>query len=151
MALVAVRDEELSAAATGVNVVRTKRLVFVLSAAICGGAGSLLILSNLEVQPDSSFSIQYSAFMIFMVLVGGIGSFEGPIIGAIIFFTLQQSLSSYGAWYLVILGAFAVVVTLWLPRGIWGAIDPRHRRSIVPLRHRLHASTRDSMLDSVID
>jgi branched-chain amino acid transport system permease protein len=152
MALVAVRDEELSAAATGVNVVRTKRLVFVLSAAICGGAGSLLILSNLEVQPDSSFSIQYSAFMIFMVLVGGIGSFEGPIIGAIIFFTLQQSLSSYGAWYLVILGAFAVVVTLWLPRGIWGAIDPRHQRSLVPLRYRLHESKRDSsLINSVND
>jgi len=152
MALVAVRDEEFSAAATGVNVVRTKRLVFVLSAAICGGAGSLLILSNLEVQPDSSFSIQYSAFMIFMVLVGGIGSFEGPIIGAIIFFALQQSLASYGAWYLVILGAFAIAVTLWLPRGIWGAIDPHHRRSIVPLRYRLRASKDDlSISDRAID
>jgi branched-chain amino acid transport system permease protein len=138
MALVAVRDEEHSAAATGVNVVRTKRLVFVLSAAICGGAGALLAISNLEVQPNSSFSIQYSAFMIFMVLVGGIGSFEGPIIGALIFFTLQQTLASFGAWYLVILGAFAIIVTLWLPRGIWGAIDPRHRRSLVPLRHHIH-------------
>jgi branched-chain amino acid transport system permease protein len=137
MALVAVRDEEFSAAATGVNVVRTKRLVFILSAAICGGAGALLCLSNLEVQPNSAFSIQYSAFMIFMVLVGGIGSFEGPIIGAIIFFVLQQSLASYGAWYLVILGGFAIIVTLWLPRGIWGAIDPHHRRSLVPLRHRI--------------
>ncbi len=143
MALIAVRDEEFSAAATGVNVVRTKRIVFVLSAAICAGAGALLIISNLEVQPDSSFSIQYSAFMIFMVLVGGIGSFEGPIIGAILFFTLQQSLSSYGAWYLVVLGAFAVVVTLWLPRGIWGAIDPNHRRSLVPLRHQLRLSHKD--------
>jgi branched-chain amino acid transport system permease protein len=138
MALVAVRDEEHSAAATGVNVARTKRLVFVLSAAICGGAGALLCISNLEVQPNSAFSVQYSAFMIFMVLVGGIGSFEGPIIGAIIFFVLQQSLASYGAWYLVILGAFAIAITLWLPRGIWGAVDPRHRRSLVPLRHRIH-------------
>jgi len=137
MALVAVRDEEFSAAATGVNVVRTKRLVFVLSAAICGGAGALLCLSNLEVQPNSAFSIQYSAFMIFMVLVGGIGSFEGPIIGAIIFFILQQSLASYGAWYLVILGGFAIIITLWLPRGIWGALDPGHRRSLVPLRHHV--------------
>jgi branched-chain amino acid transport system permease protein len=137
MALVAVRDEEFSAAATGVNVVRTKRLVFILSAAICGAAGALLCISNLEVQPNSAFSIQYSAFMIFMVLVGGIGSFEGPIIGAILFFVLQQSLASYGAWYLVILGGFAIVVTLWLPRGIWGALDPQQRRSLVPLRHRV--------------
>jgi branched-chain amino acid transport system permease protein len=141
MALVAVRDDEHSAAATGVNVVRTKRLIFILSAAICGGAGTLLIISNLEVQPNSSFSIQYSAFMIFMVLVGGIGSFEGPIIGAVIFFILEQSLDNYGVWYLVILGAFAIIVTLWLPRGIWGTLDPQHRRSVVPLRHQLHVDT----------
>jgi branched-chain amino acid transport system permease protein len=138
MALVAVRDDEHSAAATGVSVVRTKRFIFILSAAICGGAGALLIISNLEVQPNSSFAIQYSAFMIFMVLVGGIGSFEGPIIGAVIFFILEQTLDNYGVWYLVILGAFAIIVTLWLPRGIWGAIDPRHRRSLVPLRYELH-------------
>jgi branched-chain amino acid transport system permease protein len=137
LALVSVRDDEHSAAATGVKVTLVKRVVFVLSAAICGGAGALLIISNLEVQPNSSFSVEYSAFMIFMVLVGGIGTFEGPIIGALIFFALQQSLAAYGTWYLVILGAVAIVVTLWLPRGIWGTVDPHHRRSLVPLRHRV--------------
>jgi branched-chain amino acid transport system permease protein len=137
MALVSIRDDERAAEATGVNVARTKRIVYVLSAAICAGAGALLILANLEVQPDSTFSVQYSAFMIFMVLVGGIGTFEGPIVGAIIFFALQQWLSSYGVWYLIILGAVAVIVTLWLPKGIWGAVDPNNRRSLVPLRHRV--------------
>lgn len=136
LALVSVRDDEYSAAATGVKVSFMKRIVFVLSAAICGGAGALLIISNLEVQPNSSFSVEYSAFMIFMVLVGGIGTFEGPIIGALIFFALQQWLAAYGTWYLVILGAVAIVVTLWLPKGIWGTIDPHQRRSLVPLRHR---------------
>jgi branched-chain amino acid transport system permease protein len=136
LALVSVRDDEYSAAATGVKVVFMKRIVFILSAAICGGAGALLIISNLEVQPNSSFSVEYSAFMIFMVLVGGIGTFEGPIIGALIFFALQQWLAAYGTWYLVILGAVAIVVTLWLPKGIWGSFDPHQRRSLVPLRHR---------------
>jgi branched-chain amino acid transport system permease protein len=137
LALVSIRDDERAAEATGVNVARTKRIVYVLSAAICAGAGALLILENLEVQPDSTFSVQYSAFMIFMVLVGGIGTFEGPIVGAIIFFALQQWLASYGVWYLIILGAVAVIVTLWLPKGIWGAVDPNNRRSLVPLRHRV--------------
>jgi branched-chain amino acid transport system permease protein len=137
MALIAIRDDERAAVATGVNVPRTKRIVYVLSAAICGGAGALLILANLEVQPDSTFSVQYSAFMIFMVLVGGIGTFEGPIIGAIIFFLLQQWLAAYGAWYLIILGAVAVTITLCLPKGIWGTFDPTNRRSLVPLRHRV--------------
>ena len=137
LALVSIRDDERAAEATGVHVARTKRIVYVVAAAICAGAGALLILENLEVQPDSTFSVQYSAFMIFMVLVGGIGTFEGPIVGAILFFALQQWLASYGVWYLIILGAVAVVVTLWLPKGIWGAIDPNNRRSIVPLRHRV--------------
>jgi len=137
LALVSIRDDERAAEATGVNVARTKRIVYVLSAAICAGAGALLILENLEVQPDSTFSVQYSAFMIFMVLVGGIGTFEGPIVGAILFFALQQWLSSYGVWYLIILGAVAVIVTLWLPHGLWGSVDPLNRRSLVPLRHRV--------------
>jgi branched-chain amino acid transport system permease protein len=137
LALVSIRDDERAAEATGVNVARTKRIVYVLSAAICAGAGALLILENLEVQPDSTFSVQYSAFMIFMVLVGGIGTFEGPIVGAIIFFALQQWLASDGVWYLIILGAVAVIVTLWLPKGVWGTIDPNNRRSLVPLRHRV--------------
>jgi branched-chain amino acid transport system permease protein len=143
LALISIRDDERAAEATGVNVARTKRIVYVLSAAICAGAGALLILENLEVQPDSTFSVQYSAFMIFMVLVGGIGTFEGPIVGAIFFFALQQWLASYGVWYLIILGAVAVTVTLWLPKGVWGSVDPHNRRSLVPLRHRvtLHRNT----------
>ena len=137
LALMSVRDDERAAEASGVNIVRTKRVVFVISAAICGGAGTLLIISNLQVQPDASFSVQYSAFMIFMVLVGGMGTFEGPLVGALVFFGLQQALSSYGVWYLVIVGSVAVAVTVWLPAGIWGTFDPRRRRSIVPLRHRV--------------
>ena len=144
LALISIRDDERAAEATGVNVARTKRIVYVLSAAICGGAGALLILANLEVQPDSTFSVQYSAFMIFMVLVGGIGTFEGPVVGAILFFALQQWLAADGVWYLIILGA--VAVTLWLPKGIWGTVDPNNRRSLVPLRHRvdLHRATKSS-------
>jgi len=137
LALMAVRDGEIAARATGVNIVRTKRIVYVLAAAMGAGAGALLILSNLEAQPAASFNVQYTAYMIFMVVVGGMGTFEGPIIGAILFFVLQQSLDSYGAWYLVLLGATAVAAAIWLPRGIWGLVDPEHHRSLVPLRHRV--------------
>jgi branched-chain amino acid transport system permease protein len=85
--------------------------------------------------------------MIFMVLVGGIGTFEGPLVGAIFFFALQQWLAAYGAWYLIILGAVAVAVTLWLPKGIWGTFDPNNRRSLVPLRHRVTLSRSRDPLD----
>jgi branched-chain amino acid transport system permease protein len=142
LALMSIRDNEVAAETTGVNVTRTKRLAYVLSGTICAGAGALLVISNLEVQPNSSFSVQYSAFMIFMVLVGGRGTFEGPIAGSIVFFALQQWLAANGAWYLIILGAVSVAVTLWMPRGIWGTIDPQNRRSIVPLRHRVTILTK---------
>ena len=58
--------------------------------------------------------------MIFIVVIGGIGTIEGPIIGTIVFFTLQQKLSQYGAWYLIILGCVAVLAAVWLRGGVWG-------------------------------
>lgn len=61
--------------------------------------------------------------MIFVVLIGGIGTLEGPIIGTIIFFTLQQTLASYGGWYLIIVGSVAVGMAVWLRRGLWGILD----------------------------
>ena len=63
--------------------------------------------------------------MIFMVLVGGIGTFEGPIIGAIVFYLIQQRFADHGAWYLVGLGATAIAFALFLPRGIWGTAESR--------------------------
>ena len=63
--------------------------------------------------------------MIFIVVIGGLGTIEGPIVGTIVFFVLQEKLSDYGAWYLILLGALAVVVT-WLPaRGLWGLVADR--------------------------
>jgi ABC-type branched-subunit amino acid transport system permease subunit len=67
------------------------------------------------VQVQSSFSIQYAAEMAFCTVIGGIGSIEGPILGTIVFFVLQQTLASYGAWYLIILGALAIAVAIWAP------------------------------------
>lgn len=135
--LTAVRDNEVAAGALGVRVSRIKRFVFVLASAGCGIAGGLLLTDQLVVQPDSAFSVQFSAEMIFMVVIGGVGTLEGPVIGAIVFFEVQHQLSAYGAWYLIALGAVAVVLTLFLPRGLWGLIDRRRGLSVVPLRHRI--------------
>ena len=81
-----------------------KRIVFLVAAAGCGAAGSLLILSQLNVQAASVFSVGWSAKIIFIVVIGGIGSIEGPILGTILYFALQQALAQYGAWYFVVLG-----------------------------------------------
>ena len=82
--LQAIRDDEEAAASVGVSVLGGKRILFILASAGCGAAGAMTVANILFIEPTSIFSVNYSAFMIFMVLVGGLGTFEGPIIGAII-------------------------------------------------------------------
>ena len=114
---------------------RAKRILFVLAAVGCGAAGALTLANTLFIQTQSVFGVQWSAYMIFMVLVGGLGTFEGPIIGAIVFFLVQNRFADYGAWYLVGLGATAIVFALFLPRGLWGAIETRFDLRLLPLGH----------------
>jgi branched-chain amino acid transport system permease protein len=128
LALTAVRDSEVAAASVGVRVPRAKRIVYSLACAGAGGAGGLMIISNLNVQPSDTvgvYGIKWSAYMLFVVLIGGIGSLEGPILGTIVFFVLQQTLANYGAWYLIIVGVVAVTIAVYLPRGLWGMLDRR--------------------------
>ena len=88
-AIQAIRDNEEAAASVGVRVVGTKRLLFVLAAFGIGMAGALWLATAVTFQPKTYFSVQWTAYMIFMVLVGGIGRFEGAILGAIIFFLIE--------------------------------------------------------------
>ena len=125
LVLTAVRDNELGARSVGADVASAKRLVFLVAAAGCGAAGGLLLLSQLNVLAASVFSVQWSAKMIFVVIIGGIGSIEGPILGTVVFFVLQTLLAPFGAWYFIVLGVVAIVVALWAPSGLWGAISRR--------------------------
>jgi branched-chain amino acid transport system permease protein len=135
--LTAIRDEPTAAAGLGINVTRIKRVVFVVAAAGCGMAGALLALSDLRVQPTSVYGIQWTAFMIFMVVIGGIGTLEGPIVGAVVFFVLQETLADYGETYLIVLGVVAVAVVLLAPRGLWGLVGGRGRIQVFPIRYRV--------------
>ena len=91
----------------------------------------------LTFQPKAFFSVNWTAYMIFMVLVGGIGTFEGAILGAVIFFLIETWFGSSGVWYLVGLGAVALFFALALPKGIWGAIESRTGLRLLPVGYRL--------------
>jgi branched-chain amino acid transport system permease protein len=143
LALMAVRDEETAANAVGVDVGRAKRLVYLVSAAGCGAAGGVITVSSLSVNPDAIFSVQWSAYMIFIVVIGGIGYIEGPLLGAIVFFGLQQLLSDYGSWYLVVLGLIGMAVALWLPRGLWGLVRDRTGVSMFPVGYFVRTDAAD--------
>ena len=137
----AVRDDATAAATLGVNVTRSKRIVWVVAAMGCGMAGALLAANTLNVQPDSVFSVQWTAFMIFIVVIGGIGTIEGPILGAIVFFALEHWLTDLGPWYLVILGVVAILMVLFVPQGLWGLISGKGRISLFPTGLRLTTPT----------
>jgi branched-chain amino acid transport system permease protein len=135
--LQAIRDDEDAARSVGVRSLWTKGVVFVLAAVGCGAAGALWLASFPTFQPNSNFSVQWSAYMIFMALVGGLGTFEGPILGAIVFFVIQDQWGDQGVWYLVGLGTAAILFALLLPRGIWGTIEERFGIRLLPVGYWL--------------
>jgi branched-chain amino acid transport system permease protein len=141
-AIQAIRDNEEAAASIGVRVFATKRLIFVLAAIGCAAAGSLFLSTQISFQPKTYFGVQWTAYMLFMTLVGGIGTFEGPIVGAVLFFIVETLYGGSGVWYLIGLGGAALVISLFFPRGIWGTLSDRFGINLMPVGYRLQFPTR---------
>jgi len=134
LALKAMRDAELAAACSGVDVYRTKFLVYVLTALATAMLGALIFLQKLRISPDAAFSVNdWTAFVIFITVIGGIGRIEGPIIGTLVFFALRQTLADLGTIYLMMLGLVAIVIMLLAPKGIWGMVAARFGWQLFPL------------------
>jgi len=134
LALTAIRDNELASASVGIDIWRTKFVVYVVTAALTAAVGALVFLQKLRISPDAAFNVNdWTAFVIFIVVIGGIGTIEGPIIGTIVFFLLRETLADLGTTYLIILGAVAIVVMLWAPKGIWGLVKARFDLEIFPI------------------
>jgi branched-chain amino acid transport system permease protein len=133
----AIRDDVTAAGSLGVRVTRSKRIVFVVAAMGTALAGAMIAMNTLRVQPDSVYALRWTVLMIFIVVIGGIGTIEGPVIGAIILFSMQQWLADLGTWYLIILGAVAIAVTVFLPRGVWGLISGNGKLRLFPVGYRL--------------
>jgi branched-chain amino acid transport system permease protein len=149
LALKAIRDNELAARSNGIEVTRIKAVVYVITAFGTAMLGALIFLQKLRISPDAAFSVNdWTAFVIFMTVIGGIGRIEGPIIGAVVFFVLRQTLADLGTLYLLLLGAVAIVVMLWAPKGIWGLIVDRFGWQVFPLERRVVPD--DAARDDVI-
>jgi branched-chain amino acid transport system permease protein len=138
LALTAVRDNELAARSTGVDVWRIKLAIYVVTACATAMVGALIFLQKLRISPDTAFSVNdWTAFVIFITVIGGIGRIEGPIIGTLLFFLLRQTLADLGSVYLLMLGAVAIAVMLFAPKGIWGMLAGRFGWQLLPLERRL--------------
>ena len=139
LALLAIRDNEVAAESQGIDVRGMKLAVYVVAAFGAGLAGALYIVGNLRISPDAAFSVNWTAFAIFMVVIGGIGRIEGPVVGALIFWALNKFFSDYGTWYLLGLGLLAIVVTIFFKQGLWGWAQQRWGWSLFPTQRRLQA------------
>jgi branched-chain amino acid transport system permease protein len=138
LALKAMRDSELAASCSGVDVKRTKIIVYIVTALATAMLGALIFLQKLRISPDAAFSVNdWTAFVIFITVIGGIGRIEGPIVGTLVFFVLRQTLAELGTIYLLMLGTIAIVIMLAAPKGIWGLIAERLGWQLFPLERRV--------------
>lgn len=120
LALTAMRDNPVSAASQGVNVGRLRFLIFVAAAVGTGLAGAIYFSSQLRITPSAAFSPEWASIAIFIVMIGGIGTIEGVLVGALIYYFAHQWFGAYGASYLIVLGILTMVVALYLRGGLWG-------------------------------
>ena len=138
LALGAIRDHEAAAAGLGVDIYRVKLAVYVASAAMTGMIGALIYLQKARISPDAAFSVlDWTAYVIFITVIGGIGTMEGPVVGAIIFYLMQRYLADFGAYYLILLGTLGILVMLFAPKGLWGLVSERYNLTLFPTRRRL--------------
>jgi branched-chain amino acid transport system permease protein len=137
LGLMAIRDSEPGSEALGIDVFRTKLGVYLGVAFGTGATGALIYLNLLRISPDAAFSINWTAYTLFIVVIGGIGSLEGPLIGTALFFVTRELLSDFGAWYMILLGVLAVGVMLIYPRGLWGLVADRWDVRFFPVQRRV--------------
>jgi branched-chain amino acid transport system permease protein len=138
LALTAIRDSEPASASLGVNTFRTKFIVYIATAACTGLIGALIFLQKLRISPEAGFSINdWTVVVIFMVVIGGIGTIEGPFIGMLVFIVLRELLADYGTYYLILLGVIAIVIMLKAPSGVWGWVIQRYNLQLFPVGRRL--------------
>jgi branched-chain amino acid transport system permease protein len=135
LALSAVRDNPEAARTVGVDASRMQWAVYLLAAFGTGLVGALIFMQTARISPDAAFNVlDWTAFVIFIVVIGGIGTLEGPIIGIVIFWLLRTLFADYGSLYLIMLGLIGIIVMLVAPRGLWGLFSSRTGIALFPIR-----------------
>ncbi|MBQ9815573.1 MAG: branched-chain amino acid ABC transporter permease [Lachnospiraceae bacterium] len=140
LGLMAMRDNEAASEIRGVKLYRSKLICFLISAAITGLAGAALYLNLSYIKPTVGFSIDWTVSMVFIAVIGGMGTIEGPIIGAIVFVILRQLLYNFSGFSMLILGVIAVVMILVAPKGIMGLINKKSGFDLFGVKRKVKIS-----------
>ena len=121
-ALTAVRDDEEAARAVGIDIRRVKSGVFVLAGTLTSLAAGLFYLDAVIITPPAAFNISWSAYFVFIVVAGGMGTLAGPIVGSVIFVIVDRLLAGYAGGGLLVLGIASILIIFLLPRGVMGVV-----------------------------
>lgn len=134
LALMALRDNDIAAASLGINIWKTKFIMYIVVAAATSAIGAVIFFQKLRISPESAFSLNdWTIIVIFIVVIGGIGRLEGAIIGTFVFFILRETLADFGVVYLIVLGVFAIIIMMFSRKGIWGIIENKFNWSLLPV------------------
>lgn len=136
LALMAIRDDDIASEAIGVNIFRCKFTCFLISAFITGMTAGVLYLNTIFIQPFEAFGIGWTVKLLFIVIIGGLGTVVGPIVGATVFVMLQQYLSEYVGFNLIILGTITILVIFFTPKGIVGTFQEKLGFEIFPIQRQ---------------
>lgn len=137
LALMAIRDNESAAETMGVKVFRTKLKVYLIASFFMTIAGGVMYIQQSFINPSEGFGINWTIIMTFMVIIGGMGTMDGPILGAVFYVLLYQYLYTLPGMSMIILGAVAVIVIIIAPKGIMGTINEKTGFEILSPRRSL--------------
>ena len=132
----AMRDNEAVSESLGVAVFRSKLYCFIIAGIVTGITAGVLYVFQVFIQPYKAFAIDWTVILVFITIIGGIGTIEGPIVGALIYVLLSQLLAEYMSVSLFILGGIAIVVILTAPKGIMGNLQSKIGFEILSPRRR---------------
>ncbi len=125
LGLTAMRDDADASSSVGVNIFKSKLLCYLICSVFIALCGGLFALQKGSVLPSSSFGIDWTVAMVFIVILGGVGTMAGPILGGIIYVILSEFLAHFPGWSNIILGAIAILVIIFLPDGIIGTLQKK--------------------------
>ena len=125
LGLMAMRDNEEVSETIGVEIFRSKLFCFLVAAFITGTTAGVLYVFQIFIQPYKAFAIDWTVILVFIVIIGGIGTIEGPIVGSFLYVLLTQWLADYGHASMLILGMIAITIMLVAPKGIMGTLQEK--------------------------
>ncbi|NLY70976.1 MAG: branched-chain amino acid ABC transporter permease [Clostridiales bacterium] len=137
LTLMAMRDDSGAAEVRGVKLYRTKLICYLIAAFWVTITGCLLFLNQAYIVPSSAFTIDWTIACVFIVIIGGIGTIEGPIVGAVIYVLLRQILYGFPGISNIILGIIAIVIIIAAPKGIMGYLNNKFNLDIFSIRRKI--------------